>query len=227
MVNAGDHHIGRPFELRAGKSHIGGLAFHANPKAIGLGKFVVVVRADGHPFGWATHLVTLRIFGRIELTQKGSGARKFISFVDAGDGLNTVVGCAAQHRMADEVLPSTVADEVANRIATPRVAHQDHLRSTRALQDRLHFFAQKGHVLGGGGAARLGLVVGVSRQGIGHIDGMQALARPTIGFKAPHRALPQGGCVAIAMDKHHGRFVSPRSGQGARTGPQQQGGQSS
>jgi hypothetical protein len=53
---------------------------------------------------------------------------------------------------------------------------------------------------------------------------MQALTRPTIGFKTPERALPQGGRVAIAVHKHH-RWPGGLAGeQRARAGTKQQGG---
>jgi hypothetical protein len=77
------------------------------------------------------------------------------------------------------------------------------------FQDRLNLFSKKSQVLCGGGAARLRLVV--------------SIARPTVGFKSSQSALPQGGRIAIAVDKHHRRFFTPTGEQMARAGTLQEG----
>ena len=65
--------------------------------------------------------------------------------------------------------------------------------------------AKEGARLLGGTAARLGLVVGVARQRVGHVDGVQALARPAVALEAPQRGQPQRGGVAVAVHEDDGR----------------------
>ena len=206
MVDARQHSVGGALERGAVKRDVGGRSPGPDPQAVGLGELVVVVGTDRHPFHGSRHLVTRSVLGRIQRREKGPGAGKLVGFPKTFGGPDAVVGRATQDGMAHGFVATSVLHIVAHRVSAARVGHQHHLRGARSFQDLVHFGFEKGHVFGGGRAPRLGLAVVVARQGVGQIDGMQAVARPPVRFKAPQRGLPDGGGVAIAVHKHDGRL---------------------
>ena len=117
MVDTCNHHIQRTLQFWPRRRDVGGRAFGPNPQAVGLGKLVVVVGADGHPLHRAGHFVAVGVFGRVQAGEERAGARKLVAFVKALDGPHAVVGCAAQNGVAHRGRATAVLDVVADGIA--------------------------------------------------------------------------------------------------------------
>ena len=214
VVDACDDDVFCALQFRARKRDVGGRAFGADPHTVGLGKFVVVVGADRHPFRAGRDFKVAGPLRLVKRCQERASAVEFTARAVVDVGPHAVVGCAAQDGVR-YLGRAAVGKVVAHRIAAARVGEQHHLTGPGGLQHFVDLGGQVLHVLGGGGAAVLRFAVVVTRQRVGHVDSVQTVARPAVGLKPPQRGRPQSGGVAVAVYEDDGGRWSARSGAGA------------
>ena len=71
-------------------------------------------------------------------------------------------------------------------------------------------------MLGGGGTARLRFGVLITRQRVGHVDGVQTFAWPAVRLEPPQGSLPQRGGVAVTVNKNNRWCFCQRQHPGRR-----------
>ena len=220
MVHAREHDVARTAQRGTVEADAGRRAGLADPHTVGLSVLVVVVRTQREPAHAGRDLVAVRALGRIELGEKGRARRELVLLQVAREVPDAVGRVAAQHHMAHLRGAAAVLHVVADRVAAARIADEDDLGRTRLAQDGIDPPGQEGHRLGGRAAAGLGDGVFVARQGHGLVEGEQPLARPAVGFEAPHGGLPQRGGVAVAVHEDDGRVRRGRHGRAGGEGEQ-------
>ena len=163
----------------------------ADPQAVGLRELVVAVGADRQPLHRAGHFVAGGVLGRVERREERAGAGELAAGQVGPDRprrrgwacrpgwrgspwprrRRSGCSCGSRSRRASCAISTTCCAPVASR----------------TLVD---LGLQEGHVFRARRAAGLRLRVVVARERVGHVDRMQPVARPAVGFEAPDRGLP-------------------------------------
>ena len=210
-----DHHVLRALQRRAVEADVGGRALRTDPHAVRLRELVVVVGADRQPLHAGRDLMAVCPLGRVQHLQERAGAVEFAAGAVVRIGPHAVVRCAAQDGVRHGGRAATVLDVVAHRIAAARVGDEHHAGSPGGAQHPVDLGGEELHVLERAAAALLWLGIVVTRQRVGHVDRVQARARPAVRLEAPQRSEPQAGGVAVAVHEDDGRRAGQWRARGA------------